>query len=49
MITKLNDLEEKSADILNASVQAPVTEKVWAMFGSEFGSNTTKTVVVRAT
>ena len=30
MIATLNDLEVKSGNILNAYVQAPVTEKVWS-------------------
>ena len=33
MIAALNDLEMKTTDILNAYVQAPVTEKVWTVLG----------------
>ena len=33
MISALNDLEAKLDTILNAYVQAPVTEKVWTMLG----------------
>ena len=33
MIAALNNLEVKSGDILNAYVQAPVTEKVWTTLG----------------
>ena len=35
MIAALNYLEVKLADILNAYVQAPVTEKVWTSLGPE--------------
>ena len=49
MITALNDLEIKSGDILNAYVQAPVTEKVWTTLGPEFGKDARETaVIVRA-
>ena len=49
MITTLNDLEVKSGNILNAYVQAPITEKVWTTLGSEFGKAARKTaVIVRA-
>ena len=49
MIATLNDLEVKSGDILNACVQAPVTEKVWATLGPEFSKDARKTaVIVRA-
>ena len=49
MIAALNDLEVKSGNILNAYVQAPVTEKVWTTLGPEFGKDAGKTaVIVRA-
>ena len=49
MIAILYDLEVKSGDILDAYVQAPVTEKVWTMLGPEFGKDARKTaVIVRA-
>ena len=45
----LNGLEVKLGDILNAYVQAPVTEQVWNTLGSEFGKDARKTaVIVRA-
>ena len=44
-----NAIWVKSGDILNAYVQAPVTEKVWTTLGPEFGKNARKTaVIVRA-
>ena len=46
MIAALNDLEEKSGGILNACVQAPVTEKVWTTLGPEFGKDAGKTAMV---
>ena len=45
MIATLNDHEVESGDILNAYVQAPVTEKVWSTQGSEFSKDARKTVV----
>ena len=49
MIAGLNDLEVKSGNILNAYIQAPVTEKVWTTLGLEFGKDAKKTaVIVRA-
>ena len=46
MIDALNDVEGKSADILNAYAQAPVTENFWTMLGSEFGSNACKSAMI---
>ena len=49
MIAALNVLEVKLGNILNAYVQAPVTEKVWTTMGCEFGEDTGKTeVIIRA-
>ena len=49
MIAELNDLEVKSADILNAYVQTSLTEKVWTILGPKFSSDARKiAVVVRA-
>ena len=45
-IAALNDLEVKSGNILNAYVQAPVTEKVWTTLGPEFDKDATKTAVI---
>ena len=39
MIAALNNLEVKLGNILNAYVQAPVTEKVWTTLGPEFGKD----------
>ena len=46
MIATLNDLEVKLGKILNAYVQAPVTEKVWTILGPEFGKDAGKTAVI---
>ena len=49
MIIILNDFEVKLSDILNAYVQAPVTEKVWTTSGLEFDIDAGKTAgIVRA-
>ena len=49
MIAALNDLDIKSDDILNAYVQAPVTEKVWTTLSPEIGKDAWKTaLIVRA-
>ena len=42
-IAALNDLEVTSGNILNAYLQAPVTEKVWTTLGPEFGKDVKKT------
>ena len=45
----LNDLEVKAADIQNAYLTAPVSEKIWTRLGPEFGSDSGKTaIIVRA-
>ena len=46
MTVALNYFEVKSADILNAYTQAPVTEKVWIMLGPEFDSDVRKTAMI---
>ena len=46
MIAALNDLEVKMGNILNAYVQAPVTEKVWTTLGPEFSKDARKIVVI---
>ena len=49
MVITLNDLEIKLADILNAYIQALVTEKVWAMLSPEFSKGASRmAVIVRA-
>ena len=45
----LNDHEVKTADIMNAYLTVPVTEKIWTELGPEFGSDAgKKALVVRA-
>ena len=45
----LNDLEVKAADIQNAYLTAPVSEKIWTRLGREFGSDAgKKATIVRA-
>ena len=46
MIAILKNLEAKWGNILNAHVQASVTEKVWTTLGPKFGRMTA--VIVRA-
>ena len=48
-LAALNDLEVKTADIKNAYLTAPVTEKIWTVLGPEFGPDCgKKAIVVRA-
>jgi hypothetical protein len=48
-LAALNDLEVKMADIENAYLTAPITEKVWCILGPEFGEDAgKKALVVRA-
>jgi hypothetical protein len=45
----LNDVDVKVDDIDNAYLPAPITEKVWTVFGPQFGDNTGKrALIVRA-
>jgi hypothetical protein len=45
----LNDLDVKMADIENAYLTAPITEKVWTVLGPEFGDDAVKRgLIVRA-
>ena len=49
MIAALNDLQAKLGDILNAYVQAPLTDKICTHLGPELGKDAGKTtVIVRA-
>jgi hypothetical protein len=41
-VSALNDLNVKMADIENAYLTAPITEKVWTMLGTKFGDYTLK-------
>ena len=48
-IAALNALEVKCGDVMNAYIQAPVTEKVWTTLGIEFGEDSGKNaIIVRA-
>ena len=43
----LNDLEvQAAADIQNAYITAPVSEKIWTRLGPEFGSGSDKTAII---
>jgi hypothetical protein len=48
-LAALNDLDVKMADIENAYLTAPITEKVWTVIGPEFGDDAGKrALIVRA-
>jgi hypothetical protein len=48
-LAALNDLDVKMADIENAYLTAPITEKVWTVLGPEFGDGVIKrALIVRA-
>jgi hypothetical protein len=48
-LAALNDLDVRMADIENAYLTAPITEKVWTVLGPEFGDNSGKSaLIVRA-
>jgi hypothetical protein len=48
-LAALNDLDVKMADIENAYLTAPITEKVWTVLGTEFGDDAGKrALIVRA-
>jgi hypothetical protein len=48
-LVALNDLDVKMADIENYYLTAPITEKVWNVFGPEFGDDAGKrALIVRA-
>ncbi len=42
LLAKLNDLDVKVGDVLNAYITESVTEKIWTVFGPEFGVDTGK-------
>ncbi len=49
LLAALNDVEVKTADIENAYITAPNSEKIYTVLGPEFGSDEGKTaIVVRA-
>ena len=45
-LAALNDLEVKTADIENAYLTAPVSEKIWCKLGPEFGDDAGKTAII---
>jgi hypothetical protein len=45
-LAALNDLEVKTADIKNAYLTAPVTEKTWCVPGPEFGADAGKRAII---
>jgi hypothetical protein len=48
-LAALNDLDVNMADIENAYLTAPITEKVWTVLGPEFGDDAGKrALIVRA-
>jgi hypothetical protein len=49
LIAALNDLEVMGADISNAYLQAPTTEKVWTVLSAEWGADAgRRAIIVRA-
>ena len=49
MIAALNDLQVKTADVMNAYITAPTKEKIWTIIGPEFGADAgKKAIIVRA-
>ena len=45
-LAALNNLEVKTADIENAYLTAPVSEKIWTVLGPEFGDDQGKRAIV---
>ena len=45
-ITDLNGLQAKAADIMNAYVTAPITEKIWMVLGPEFGADAAMKAII---
>jgi hypothetical protein len=45
-LASLNDLDVNMADIQNAYLPAPITEKVWTVLGSEFGDDAGKRALI---
>jgi hypothetical protein len=45
-LAALNDLDVKMADIENAYLTAPITEKVWTVIGTEFGNDAGKRALI---
>ena len=47
LIAALNDLDILSADIGNAYLNAPTTEKVYSTAGEEFGCRVGQTIIIK--
>ena len=45
-LAALNDLDVKTADIENAYLTAPVSEKIWCYLGPEFGDDKGKKAII---
>jgi hypothetical protein len=45
-LASLNDLDVNMADIENAYLMAPITEKVWTVLGPEFGDDSGKRALI---
>jgi hypothetical protein len=45
-LAALNDLNVKMADIENAYLTAPITEKIWTVLGREFGDDAGKRAII---
>jgi hypothetical protein len=45
-LAALNDLDVKMADIENANLMAPITDKVWTVLGPEFGYDARKRALI---
>jgi hypothetical protein len=45
-LAALNDSDVKMADIENAYLTAPITDKVWTVFGPEFGDDAGKRALI---
>jgi hypothetical protein len=45
-IAALNGLQVKCGDVMNAYIQAPVTEKIWTTLGKEFGADAGKNAII---
>ena len=45
-LAALNDLEVKAADIQNAYLTAPVSEKIWMTLRVEFGTDARKKAII---
>ncbi len=46
LMAALNDLNVKVENVLNAYITAPITERVWTVFGLEFGIDASKSAII---